>query len=84
MQIELKTVDKNLDFEHGDILVTESEDMILVVKDPSWGEYVSISLNNLQVGYRCNKKENLLQFVTEDYGRVVRVVKSKNLKLIEI
>ena len=84
MKIELKKVDNNLDFKHGDVLVTESDDMILVAKDIDWGEYVGMSLNNLQIGYRYKEKEEFFKVITETYGKVVRVVKSENLKLIEI
>lgn len=86
MKIELKEVDKGLDFEVGDVLVYEDDTCVLVCTGHGLEGYRGVILGeNYLTGYRSTK-EDLLEEIEEeeDFGRIVRVIKAHNLKLTEI
>ena len=84
MLIELKEQIEEVDFEIGDIIVTETNYMLLIIMDIDEKEFVVVDIiNNIEV-FKCSDKGALTQILEGTYSRIAKVINADNLKLIEI
>lgn len=85
MKIELKKVNVDLDFDYGDLLISDKGSGALVMADYPGYDYTAVLLDENRVtAYRSSKSGLLDELQREKFGKVVRVVKASNLKLSEI
>ena len=86
MEVLLKETKPALDFEAGDMLVSDKGKCALVGMDmEDDSSFRAMVLGDNLITSFWYEKQNLLDgLFDEDFGEVVRVVKSSNLKLVEI
>lgn len=86
MRFDLREVDDRVDFNYGDLLVFKCGKKVLVSKDHDGTDYVGFILDdNIRTDCRMSK-EGLLNELRREHNltSLVRVIKSDNLKLMEL
>lgn len=88
IKVQLKGYNISLDFEYGDVIVSESGKVALVVKGFDNGSsFKGVLLNTFKTTPVWASKEALignLETIPSFGGKAVRVIKGSNLKLSEI
>lgn len=85
MNINLNVDTVKLDFEKGDVLITASKSYFIVGGDFDGGDYRAFCFNSSTcTDFYCEKESLLNHIEHATNSRVVRVVKSTNLKLSEV
>lgn len=84
MEVLLKETKPALDFEIGDMLVSDKGKCALVGTDEYESCYIAFILGEgLVTDYWCSKEAMIINLKGMKFGEVVRVIKASNLKLIE-
>lgn len=85
MKIEMKKVQQEIVFEVGDLVISDEGKHALIVKDDDGEDYRAVIFEDSQVtgytGRLSNIPEELEDF---RFGKIVRVIKAKNLMLSEV
>lgn len=85
MKVELKKVNVGLDFECGDLLVSDKGRFALVMADFDGEDYRAVLLDEKKITDCRGSEAGLLdELEEENFGKVTRVIKASNLKLSEI
>lgn len=82
INVELKKDVKDFEVECGDFLILENREIRMVCEDDDEGFFAMDLSGQVQTGF-CDDVDGVVEFYT-DFNKITRVIKSENMKLVEV